>query len=179
LLVLDRLHCALDSDIDIAAEQTLYKYTHGRNGFLIIVYTTLEEPAFPPMPDKSRLVVNIASRRKLALREYAHSASFKRFVTNKQVLAQLQETLTDIKVVPGLPKADSGKTYRLQVGAFPTPETADTAARILTDAGFTVGKETYRSLYRVIAEGIPAAHVAAAVRRLEFAGFSEVWIREN
>jgi hypothetical protein len=177
--VLDRLHCALDSDIAVPAEQILYKYKHGRNGYLVIVYTTLEEPVFPPMPDKSRLVVNIASRRKLALREYAASALFRRFVTSKRVLAQLQETLADIKVVPGLPRADSDKTYRLQVGAFPTPETAAAAAQILTNAGFTVGKEPYGSLHRVIVEGIPSSHVAAVVRRLEFAGFTEVWIREN
>jgi hypothetical protein len=179
LLILDRINCALDSDIaGINNANILYKFKHGKNGYLIALYTSLEGPVFPTIPDKSRVLVNTIAIRKLVLREHLNSALFRRFVTNRTVLSQLKKALEDIKIIPALPRANSGKIYRLQVGAYTKPESAAEAAQLLEYVGFTAGEERYGSLRRVFAKDIPAAEITSAVRRLEFVGFKEVWIRE-
>jgi hypothetical protein len=87
-------------------------------------------------------------------------------------------THTPIKVVPCLPNPNSGKMYRLQVGAYARKETADFAERELKAAGFKTKREARGSLCRVLAVDIPAAEVKPAVQAIESAGFGEVWVRE-
>jgi hypothetical protein len=179
LLVLDRTYCAFNSDIaDIEGANILYKFKHGKNGYLITLYTSPEGSVFPVIPDKSRVLVNTIATRKIVLREHLNSSLFRRFVTNPTVLSQLRKALADIKIIPSLPKANSGKIYRLQVGAFAKPESAAAATRLLEYAGFAASEEQYGSLRRIFIKDIPAADVSSTVQRLEFAGFKEVWIRE-
>ncbi|MDR0289828.1 MAG: SPOR domain-containing protein [Treponema sp.] len=179
LLVLDRVACAPDSDISgINSARILYRFKHGRNGYLVALYTSQDGPVFPIMPESSRILVNASAAYKLPLREYVNSSAFRRFVTHRAAISQLQKLLQDINTVPALPSADSGKTYRIQVGAFANPESASLAAQRLVSAGFSAGEEQHGSLRRVLAEAIPASDVAAAVKKLELAGFNEVWIRE-
>jgi hypothetical protein len=179
LMVLDRTYCAFNSDItDINDANILYKYKHGKNGYLITLYTSQGGSVFPVIPDKSRVVINTITTQKLVLREHINSALFRRFVTNPTVLSQLRKALDDIKIIPALPIVNSGKIYRIQVGAFAKPESAAAAMRMLEYAGFSAAEERYGSLRRILAKDIPAAEIAEAVQRLKSAGFNEVWIRE-
>jgi hypothetical protein len=179
LLVLDRTYSALNSDIaGIESAHILYKFKHGKNGYLIALYTSMNGPVFPVTPNKSRIMVNTTTTQKIVLKEYINSASFRRFVSNPTVLSQLQKVLEGIKTIPTLPQANYGKTYRIQVGSYAKPENAAAAMRMLNHAGFAAGEEWYGSLRRVFAKDIPAAEISAAVQRLKSAGFTEVWIRE-
>ena len=190
LLILDRTHSAPGSGIgDLRDVSMVYQFKHGKNGYLIALYTSAAGPVFPAIPEKSRVLVGLTTAREVTLKEYVNSSAFKRFVTNKKVLAEIQAALEKpaaelriaelrIKVIPSLPNPNSGKIYRLQVGAFSLPKSAAETERQLRDAGFTAARETHGSLYRVMAVGIRAADVHAALRRLESAGFKEVWIRE-
>ena len=79
----------------------------------------------------------------------------------------------------GLPSPNSGRVYRLQIGAFSSAETAARAVRQLQAAGFDATQElTSNNMRRVFAAGIPAASVSDAAQRLGSIGFSQVWVRE-
>jgi len=95
LLILDRLHSPLNSDIsDTGNISILYKYKHGRNGYLVALYkSSAEGPVFPQLPDKSRVMANLASVRVNTIREYIHSRAFKRFVTNRRVFSEIDAVL--------------------------------------------------------------------------------------
>ena len=94
LLILDRVYCP-NSDIAAAENmQVLYKYRHGRNGFLIAVYVSpVDGPVFPELPVRSRIIVNMSSIRRNTLLEYINSTAFRRFVTNRTILTQLRAAL--------------------------------------------------------------------------------------
>jgi cell division septation protein DedD len=83
-----------------------------------------------------------------------------------------------IEVIPRLPDPYSYRIYRLQVGAFSSPEMAMRTIQMLQSAGFYVAQEMYGSLYRILVVGIPAADVYAVVQRLELMGFRQVWVKE-
>ena len=83
-----------------------------------------------------------------------------------------------VRIIPGLPDQNSGKIYRLQVGAYPTVEAANRAADIVEMAGFNAVKEYSGSTYRVMAVDIAAVDVYQASVRLGSVGFSQVWVRE-
>lgn len=95
LLLLDRRHCAPYADIsDLHNIQLLYKFLHGKNGYLVAIYASSNEgPVFPVMPYKSRILVDIMTSDKAFLRDYINTSAFKRFVTNRQVFSQVQKTL--------------------------------------------------------------------------------------
>jgi len=95
LLLLERKYCASYADIsDVQSIHLLYKFLHGKNGYLVAIYSSSQEgPVFPVMPDKSRILVDIITSDKAFLRDYVNSAAFKRFVVNPQVLSQIQKTL--------------------------------------------------------------------------------------
>ena len=95
LLILDRLYSPLDSDIsDTDGISILYKYRHGRNGYLIALYKSpAEGPVFPQLPDKSRVLANLMSVRVNTIREYIHSRAFRRFVTNSRILSDMDAAL--------------------------------------------------------------------------------------
>jgi hypothetical protein len=94
LLVLDRTYSP-NSDIgDVGSMRVLYKYRHGRNGFLIALYvSSADGPVFPQLPARSRIVLNLSTVRPNTIGEYINSNAFRRFVTNRTILTQLREAL--------------------------------------------------------------------------------------
>jgi hypothetical protein len=95
LLILDRTYCPLNSDIgDINSKNVLYKYKHGTNGYLVAIYKSSREgPVFPQLPNKSRILVNLTTVRKNTIKEYINSSAFKRFVTSRKILSELQKII--------------------------------------------------------------------------------------
>ncbi|MDR2482314.1 MAG: hypothetical protein LBD08_01635 [Treponema sp.] len=95
LLILDRTYCTMDSDISgIESGNVLYKLRHGRNGYLIALYQVPREgPVFPILPGNALVVLDIMTNRTNTIREYINSNAFKRFVTSRRILAQLQAVL--------------------------------------------------------------------------------------
>jgi cell division septation protein DedD len=84
-----------------------------------------------------------------------------------------------IKIIPKLPDPQSGKVYRVQVGAFSRVALAQVCFDRLKAAGFAPAFEQNGGLYRVVISGIRAADVSYAAQRLSAAGFTEAWIREE
>jgi cell division septation protein DedD len=84
-----------------------------------------------------------------------------------------------MNVTPGMPDPNSNGVYRVQVGSFSNTGLAQQCFNRLKAAGFTPFYEQYGSLYRVVITGIQAADMAGVIRRLEAAGFTDAWIREE
>ena len=82
------------------------------------------------------------------------------------------------RVFPALPDPDSGRLYRLQIGAFSTMDAANRMSQLLASVGFSVVQEHNGSIYRVLAVDVPSAMVYPAVQRLGVVGISQVWVRE-
>jgi hypothetical protein len=99
LLILDRLYSPLNSDIsDTDGISILYKYRHGRNGYLVALYkSTAGGPVFPQLPDKSRVMADLVSVHVNTIREYIRSSAFKKFVTNRRVLTGMDAVLRNEK----------------------------------------------------------------------------------
>ncbi|MCL2138873.1 MAG: hypothetical protein FWH41_05015 [Treponema sp.] len=94
LLVLDRVYCPNSDITDADNMQILYKYKHGRNGYLIALYVSpAEGPVFPQMPARSRIFFNLSTVHKNTILEYVNSNVFRRFVTSRTILRQLREAL--------------------------------------------------------------------------------------
>jgi len=83
-----------------------------------------------------------------------------------------------LQIVPSLPDRNSGKIYRLQVGAYSMRDTANVVAGQLRAAGFHVQIENSASIYRVMAAGIASADVYTAAVRLGSLGFGQIWVKE-
>ena len=84
-----------------------------------------------------------------------------------------------MNVTPGMPDPYSNGVYRVQLGSFSNTGLAQQCFNRLKAAGFTPFYEQYGSLYRVVISGIQAADMAGVIRRLEAAGFTDAWIREE
>jgi hypothetical protein len=94
LLVLDRVNCPNSDISDVSGIKVLYKYRHGRNGYLIALYVSPKDgPVFPQLPARSRIVLNMSSASSDTIVRYINSNAFKRYVTKRTVLRQLQEAL--------------------------------------------------------------------------------------
>ena len=95
LLILDRTYCALNSDIsDVNNISVLYKYRHGRNGYLIAIYSSSSKgPVFVQMPARSRVIMDMVSIQKSTIKEYVNSSAFRKYVTNRTVLANMLRVL--------------------------------------------------------------------------------------
>jgi rare lipoprotein A len=91
----------------------------------------------------------------------------------------VQTASPSIRVIPNLPDPGSGKVYRIQVGAFSQTALAQVCFEKLRTAGLSPAYEQNGSLYRVVLSGIRAADVSYTAQRLNAAGFTEVWIREE
>jgi cell division septation protein DedD len=89
-----------------------------------------------------------------------------------------QPVQREVLVTPHLPDANDGKIYRLQVGAFLSPEPAAEIVLELKGYGFNVILEAEDSFYRVTVTDIPAAMVYYAVQRLGTVGFRQIWVIE-
>jgi cell division protein FtsN len=83
-----------------------------------------------------------------------------------------------VQIKPGIPDKNSGKIYKLQVGAFSSIDTATAVYQQVRAAGFDGVLEQAGTWYRVLATGISAANVYAAAQRLGAVGFKEVLVRE-
>jgi len=84
-----------------------------------------------------------------------------------------------IKIIPKLPDPYSGKVYRVQVGAYSRVVLAQGCFDRLKAAGFSPAYEQNGTLYRVVLSGIRSADMSDTARRLNAAGFTEAWIREE
>jgi rare lipoprotein A len=84
-----------------------------------------------------------------------------------------------INVTPGMPSPHTNHIYRLQLGAFSNTGNAAQCFQRLITAGLSPCYEQYGSLHRVVLPGIKAADVSWVVQRLETAGFTDVWIRQE
>jgi hypothetical protein len=95
LLVLDRTRCALNSDIGgIEDSSLLYKLKHKQNGYLIAIYMVPKDgPVFPVLPNNSRIILDLMTNRPNTIREYVNSTAFRRFVTSRTILTQMQNVL--------------------------------------------------------------------------------------
>jgi cell division protein FtsN len=81
------------------------------------------------------------------------------------------------KPMPQAPQTAGMRSYRIQAGAFSNPDNAWYCFMRLQSAGFSPLYEQYGGLWRVIIAGVKAADVAWTVKRLQTAGFTDVWIR--
>ena len=92
LLILDRIYSPLYSDLSGMENLTvLYKFLHGKDGYLIAVYKSSKEgPVFPQMPNGSRVLVDFVTVWPEVLKEYINSAAFRRFVTSRGIISDLQ-----------------------------------------------------------------------------------------
>jgi hypothetical protein len=97
LLILDRTYCQANSDIGGLADIAIpYKFKHRTNGYLIAVYKSPKEgPVFPQLPDNSRILADLATARKSTILEYINSSAFRRFVTSRKIISEIQETIVN------------------------------------------------------------------------------------
>jgi len=94
LLVLDRAFSPNSDISDMKSMRILYKYRHGRNGYLIALYMSSKDgPVFPQLPAGSRIILNLSSMRLATIRDYINSNAFRKFVTNRTILRQLLEAM--------------------------------------------------------------------------------------
>ncbi|MCL2139120.1 MAG: hypothetical protein FWH41_06270 [Treponema sp.] len=97
LLVLDRIYSPLYSDMRVASDiSVLFRYLHGRDGYLIAVYKYSSGiQAYPELPEGSRVIIDFASVVPGALKQYIETSAFKRFVSSQTIISDLLELLTD------------------------------------------------------------------------------------
>ena len=76
----------------------------------------------------------------------------------------------NIKIIGNIPRADTGKMYQLQIGAYRLVVNVNKASNALSKNGFTPHYEKIGELVRVFVI-VNASEVRAAVARLEKAGF--------
>jgi cell division septation protein DedD len=81
--------------------------------------------------------------------------------------------------LPQAPQTGSACIYRIQLGAFSNPDNARKYFARLQSVGFSPMYEKYGSLWRVVITGVKAANMAQIIKRLQAAGFTDVWIREE
>jgi hypothetical protein len=84
-----------------------------------------------------------------------------------------------INVTPGMPNPSSNQLYRLQLGAFSNAGNAAQCFQRLISAGLSPCYEQYGTLHRVVLAGIRAADAPLIIQRLEAAGFTDVWVRQE
>jgi rare lipoprotein A (peptidoglycan hydrolase) len=89
------------------------------------------------------------------------------------------QSIGRINIIPKLPDPYNGKVYRVQIGAFSRVALAQVCFNRLRSAGFNPAFEQNGSLYRVVISGVRAAEVSHVAQRLDAAGFTEAWIREE
>ena len=78
-----------------------------------------------------------------------------------------------------MPDACGSGVYRIQLGSFANTNNAQQCFNRLKNADFSPYFEQYGDLYRVVITGVQAADMVAVIQRLEAAGFTEAWIREE
>jgi hypothetical protein len=111
------------------------------------------------------------------------SANQSQSIQNQQQTQKPQAGLEPVRpealqIIPGLPDRYSGKSYKLQIGAYSSKDTAVRTAAILKSSGFHAEVEYSGAIYRVFAAGILSADVYSASVRLGSLGFAQIWVKE-
>jgi rare lipoprotein A len=78
---------------------------------------------------------------------------------------------------PAIPPADSGKSYRIQVGSYKVPRNAADAFEKIKKAGLNPAYERAGDFYRVVIAGVRSGDVQTVADKLGSAGFREALIR--
>ena len=76
------------------------------------------------------------------------------------------------------PPADA-PLYRVQTGAYRERQNAESDFSRIVNAGLNPSYENYEGLTRVFISGLSESEVPSIVQRLNDAGFSDLWIREE
>ena len=84
-----------------------------------------------------------------------------------------------LRVIGRIPRPNSEKLYRIQVGAFREIANAERAFNRLRNAGLNPVYENYLNYRRVILAGISANNVPRILNTVSNARFLEVWISEE
>jgi rare lipoprotein A len=87
--------------------------------------------------------------------------------------------LPPAEIKPAIPPGGTGKSYRIQVGAYKVPRHAVDAFDKLKTAGLSPAYERSGDIYRVVLAGIRAEDVESIAGKLGSAGFPEAVIREE
>jgi len=80
---------------------------------------------------------------------------------------------------PAIPETNTGKTYRVQVGAYREIRYAEETFKKLKNAGFNPEYEKHGDFYRIVLPGLKQSDLAEVSERLGRAGFREVVLREE
>jgi rare lipoprotein A len=84
-----------------------------------------------------------------------------------------------VRFQPAIPEVYTGKTYRVQVGAYREIRYAEEAYKKLKNAGLNPEYEKYGDYYRVVLPGLKQDDLTAVSERLSRAGFREAVLREE
>jgi rare lipoprotein A len=82
-------------------------------------------------------------------------------------------------IIGGIPRPDTGKHYRLQVGAYRIPRNAVEACDRLKEVGLNPAYEVNGDIYRVVLAWLDPKDIPAIAEKLYSAGFWEAVIREE
>jgi cell division septation protein DedD len=84
-----------------------------------------------------------------------------------------------MNVIPPISNIKKGKTYRLQLGSYSNAAIAQNCFDRIKNAGFSPAIERFGSLYRVVIPNVKSDDIQSYIQRLENAGFTEAWLREE
>jgi len=82
-------------------------------------------------------------------------------------------------IIGGIPAPNTGKFYRLQVGAYRIPRNAIDAFDRLKNVGLNPAYERIDDLYRVVLARLRPEDIPAIAMAIASAGFPEAIIREE
>jgi cell division protein FtsN len=83
------------------------------------------------------------------------------------------------RLKPAVPESETGKIYRIQVGAYKTPRNAVDTFQRLRGAGLNPSYERHDEYYRVVLSGVKSEELKAVSVKLGEAGFGEAILREE
>jgi rare lipoprotein A len=93
--------------------------------------------------------------------------------------AQNKDQPSLVRFQPAIPEANTGKNYRVQVGAWKQREYAEEAYEKLRKAGLNPSYERHDDFYRVIITGLKQENLTAIADKLGNAGFRDVLLKEE
>jgi rare lipoprotein A len=112
-------------------------------------------------------------------RDPAAQSAVQQIAAQPQIQPIPAPVLPPAVIIPAIPPAGTGKSYRIQVGAYKVPRHAVDAFDKLKNAGLSPAYERSDDVYRVVLAGIRAEDVESLAEKLGSAGFKEAMIREE
>ena len=97
---------------------------------------------------------------------------------NAQQVSIITKTLHRLGFSNPWIREESPPVYKIQVGTFSVTANANRAFNRLRSAGLSPSIENHMGNTRVLINDIELRHLSSTVRRVNEAGFTEVWIRE-